>query len=141
MAVNTFLQNFRFEVKTSSELDAQDILKLFEQAGISKPNWSIDRMQRALKGSSVIVTAWNENELIGFGNAITDFAWIAYLSQLAVNPQFQGMGVGRKLLDLMRSELGEEVTLVVHSAEKASDFYQRAGFEPYSNVFRIPRKR
>lgn len=131
----------KYETKITSELSAEAVLRLFDLAGIFKPNWTIERMERALKGSSVVATAWKESQLIGFASAITDFAWIAYLSQLAVNPQYQGNGIGKHLVELVRSELGDEVTLIVHSADAAQGFYRSAGFESYSNVFRYPRKR
>lgn len=133
--------NIRYETKLRNELSAQAVLELFLHAGISKPNWSTERMKRALTGSSVVVTAWDEKQLVGFANAISDFAWVGYLSQLAVHPQYQGMGIGKHLLELIRVELGEEVTLIVHSAEAATQFYRSAGFEPYSNVYLLKRKK
>jgi ribosomal protein S18 acetylase RimI-like enzyme len=135
------LMSIRYETKKTSELKPESVLRLFDKAGISKPDWTTERMQRALKGSAVVVTAWKESQLVGFANAITDFAWIAYLSQLAVDPEYQGKGIGKHLVELVLAELGEEVTLIVHSAEAASEFYLRAGFKSYSNVFRFPRKR
>lgn len=113
----------------------------FYRFGIAKPGWTTELLRRALKGSSLIVTAWEGTRLIGFSNFILDFAWIAYLSQLAVDPEFQGKGIGKKLIDLILCELGDEITLVVHSADAASGFYQHVGFEPYSNFLRISRKR
>lgn len=133
--------DIRYEVNPSQSVKAQAVLGLFEQAGISKPNWSIERMNRALSKTSVVACAWHQDQLVGFASAISDFAWIGYLSHLAVKPQFQSKGIGKRLIELVAQELGDEVTLVVHSAESATRFYQTAGFELYSNVYRAKRKR
>jgi ribosomal protein S18 acetylase RimI-like enzyme len=117
------------------------VLTLLERAGISFPNWTTERMDRALKGSSVVVCAWHDDQLVGFARAITDFAWCAYLSQLAVMPQFQNQGIGKSLVTHIMKAVGEEVSLLVHSADKAIEFYKSTGFEPYSNVFRIKRQK
>jgi ribosomal protein S18 acetylase RimI-like enzyme len=98
-------------------------------------------MHRALQNGSVIVCAWNERELIGFARAITDFTWIGYLSQLAVVPAFQRRGVGKQLVTHVLEQLGDGVSLVVHSADGASGFYEAVGFERYENVFQIRRKK
>jgi ribosomal protein S18 acetylase RimI-like enzyme len=118
---------------------AESILTLLPQASISNPLWTPDRMLRALKGSSVVLCAWHENQLVGFARVITDFAWFAYLSQLAVKPEFQRQGIGIELINRIRREIGEEPALQVHAADEAIGFYESAGFHPYENVYRLPR--
>jgi ribosomal protein S18 acetylase RimI-like enzyme len=131
----------RFEIDPNPSPKSEAVLALFTQAGISFPNWTVERMDRALKSSSVVVCAWSGKELIGFARAISDFSWCAYLSQLSVAPRFQNQGVGTHLVALVLKQLGEEVSLLVHSAESATGFYQAAGFELYSNVYRMKRKK
>ncbi|HEV3137590.1 MAG TPA: GNAT family N-acetyltransferase, partial [Pirellulales bacterium] len=80
-------------------------------------------------------------QLIGFARVISDFARSAYLSQLAVMPQFQNQGIGKHLVGQVLQELGDEVSLLVHSADSARGFYEAVGFEPYSNVYRVNRRK
>jgi ribosomal protein S18 acetylase RimI-like enzyme len=131
----------RFKIDPNPAPKSEAVLALFERAGILFPNWTVERMDRALKSSSVVVCAWSGNELIGFARAISDFAWCAYLSQLCVAPQFQNRGIGKRLVALVVQQLGQEVSLLVHSAESATGFYQAVGFELYSNVYRMNRKK
>lgn len=49
---------------------------------------AIDAM---LRNANVIVTARCEGKLVGISRAITDFAYCTYLSDLAVDEQFQRM--------------------------------------------------
>jgi ribosomal protein S18 acetylase RimI-like enzyme len=134
--------DLRYEVNPGpASLKAEVILMLLEQAGIADSRWSADRMDRALQNSSVVVCAWDAHQFVGFARVITDFAWFAYLSQLAVRPAYQNRGIGKQLVACVRREIGDEVGLLVHSAESAARFYRSAGFEPYANFYRIPRRK
>jgi ribosomal protein S18 acetylase RimI-like enzyme len=133
--------NIRYEITSAESLKSADVLQLFAHAGISKPNWTEERLARALKGSTVIVTAWDHDQLIGFGSALSDSAWVGYLSQLAVDPKYQGQGIGKELVNMITKELGDEVSLLLHSAPAAVKFYESVGFEPYSNVFKLQRRK
>jgi ribosomal protein S18 acetylase RimI-like enzyme len=118
----------------------EKILTLFENAGLSKPEWTAERMRKSINGSTTVVLAWQDKELIGFASAISDRAWIGYISQLAVSREYQRRGIGRNLIQKVLADLGNGVTVVVHSAEEASDFYKSVGFTSYKNVFVKPRQ-
>ena len=130
-----------FEVNPKSLPKADQVFSLMEKAGISFPEWTPERITRALENSSVVICVWDGEALVGFARAISDGAWSAYLNQIAVLPQFQKQGIGKQMLSLLIENLGEEVSLVAHSADSATGFYLAAGFEPRSNVFRLKRKR
>jgi ribosomal protein S18 acetylase RimI-like enzyme len=131
----------RFEVNPRPRPDSKSVLAVLEQAGTSFPNWSAERMHRAMEASSVVICAWDDEQLVGFARAISDFAWCAYLSQLAVLPKFQHQGIGRQLVAKLLEQLGDEVSLLVHSAEPATGFYETLGFQHYMNVYRFARKK
>ena len=122
-------------------VDAAAVLHLFDQAGMARPNWSPERMQRALAHSPIVVCCYSGADLVGFARALTDFAWIAYLSQVAVHPGLQRRGIGRRLVEHVLQATGDETTLVVHAADAATSFYRAVGFEPYENVLRVVRNR
>lgn len=52
-----------------------------------------------------------------------------YLDQLFVAPEYQGHGLGRRLLAFTRQRLPDEIWLrCVHENEKAWRWYEREGF-------------
>lgn len=128
-------------VVNPSNLRPEDVFALLGRSGIAHPDKTIDRISRAIDGSAVIATAWHDGCLVGYSNAISDLAWIGYISQLAVDPKYQGQGIGKMLVEKIKQTLGDEVTLVVHSADTAKDFYRVIGFEEYNNVFKKSRTR
>lgn len=131
--------NFQFKISPDYP-KPESVLTLFNNAGIGKPNWTSERLDRAMRGSSLVITAWENEKLVGYVSVITDLAWVGYITQLAVDPSQHKMGIGKKLIQLAEKNLGDEVTLVVHSSDNATKFYENYGFVPYSNVFKLKRR-
>lgn len=51
------------------------------------------RLQKALRGSSTVCSAWDRNRLIGLINALDDGEMTAYIHYLLVHPDYQGHGL------------------------------------------------
>jgi ribosomal protein S18 acetylase RimI-like enzyme len=71
---------------------------------------------------------------------ITDFAWCCYLSELAVSASAQGLGVGKRLLEEARRQLGPQVALILSSVPEAAGFYERAGMARIPDAFWFRRQ-
>lgn len=104
--------------------------------GASRPVDDLARMRQLLAGADLVMSARKEDgELVGVARCLTDFAWVAYLSDLAVAKQAQGLGVGKVLLQAVRGELGPRVTLVLASMPDAVGFYEKVGMPRMADVF------
>ena len=80
-----------------------------------------------LRGASLIVTARIDGECVGLGRCLTDFAWVAYLADLAVSERHQGKGIGKGLMLKLKQELGDDVGVALISMPEAKSFYDRVG--------------
>ncbi len=123
-----------------SKPDTDETLQLYKESGIYNEQWNRDRMDKTLENSDILLCCYDDKKLIGIARGITDFHWIAHLSHLAVHPDYQRQGFGKKLVQMVNEKLGDGVALMVHSVPEAKNFYQGLGFEPYDDVYRIPRK-
>ncbi|MBO9608652.1 MAG: GNAT family N-acetyltransferase [Paenibacillaceae bacterium] len=95
-----------------------------------------------LAHANAIVTARDGGRLVGLLRALTDYSYCCYISDIAVDRTYQRMGIGKRLLELLRHELGEdEVQYVLTSAPGAVGFYEKLGFERADKAFVIRRKR
>lgn len=92
-----------------------------------------------LRNADVIVTARGAGTLIGVSRAITDFAFCTYLSDLAVDAQFQGRGIGRELIRLTHEAAGRQTTLILLAAPKAATYYPHIGMTRHDSCWTIPR--
>ncbi len=129
------------EYTQEAEINAQELAKLFDRSGIRRPTDDLDRLRRMIDGSDLIVTAWDGNKLVGVARSLTDFSYCCYLSDLAVDYDYQKMGIGTELISRVQQAVGDECTVLLVSAPKAVDFYEKIGLEPITTGWMIKRKR
>lgn len=127
--------------KVNESIKAEELSKIFKTSGIKRPSDDLNRLQRMIKNSNVLITAWNNNQLIGVARAITDYCYCCYLSDLAVNKNYQNRGVGKELVRLLKEHIGDEVALLLLSSPTAMEYYPKIGFEKIENGFKISRKK
>ena len=85
-------------------------------------------MEGMIKNSNLLVTAWDDNRLIGIARSLTDFHCACYLSDLAVDKKYQKRNVGKKLQSLTQEQLGEKCKLILIAAPAANSYYKHIGF-------------
>ncbi len=96
------------------------------------PRRPVDRpdiFRGMLGNASIMITAWCGDRLVGVARTLTDYDYVAYLADLAVDEAFQGRGIGRRLIDETRQRLGAECQIVLLAAPQANDYYRKLGFE------------
>jgi hypothetical protein len=68
---------------------SEQIIALYEDAGLPRPTNDIDRIKKMFSNSNLIVTAWDGDLLVGVARSITDWAWSCYLADLAIKQEYQ----------------------------------------------------
>lgn len=98
---------------------------LGERRPINNPSTFSDMLTNA----NLIISAWDEEKLIGISRSFTDFSYVAYLADLAVDASYQRQGVGKRLIEETQLRLGPECMIVLLAAPKANTYYEHIGFE------------
>lgn len=129
--------SYGFEEK----IDGAEVADVFRRSGIHRPVDDVERIQRMVDNADIIVTARSNGQLVGVARAITDYSYCCYLSDLAVDTEYQRSGIGKELVRLIQEKLGDEVTLLLVAAPTAVEYYPRIGFEKLDKAFSIRRKR
>jgi len=75
-----------------------------------------------LAHANLLCTAWDGAKLIGVARSLTDFEYCCYLSDLAVDKDYQKKGIGKELLRLTQSRLGKKAKIILLAAPKAADY-------------------
>ena len=127
--------------KYNEPVKVEDVIQVFKNSGITRPVDQKERIQKMLDHANIILTAWDNNRLVGIARALTDFSYCCYLSDLAVDKDYQKKGIGKELIDRIKEIIGEEVALILLSAPNAMDYYPKVGFDKVENGFIIRRKR
>jgi len=79
----------------------------------------------------------NINSVVGFINAISDGVLSAYIPLLEVLPEYQGFGIGSKLVKCMLEELNDLYMIDICHDEELSEYYAQFGALPgNASIFR-----
>ena len=90
---------------------------------------------RMLDHADLLITAWQEDLLVGVARSVTDFGYCCYLSDLAVDQVFQRQGVGLELIRLTRDQLEPGCTVILLAAPGAAAYYPRIGFKQHDSAW------
>ena len=93
-----------------------------------------------LRNADILATARVDGRLVGISRAITDFAYCAYLSDLAVDEAYQRRGIGRELIRRTHEAAGLGTTLILLAAPGAREYYPRVGMLAHDSCWITPRR-
>ena len=127
--------------KTNAKLEAHELSDLFKASGIKRPVEDLNRVKNMIDNSNLLVTAWDGEKLVGVARALSDFSYCCYLSDLAVDKEYQNQGIGHELVNEIQKLIGDESNLVLLSAPEAMEYYPKIGFEKAGNAYIIYRKK
>lgn len=116
------------------------IIDVYESSGINRPTMDKERIAEMYVHSNLVITAWDEDKLVGVARSLTDFCYCCYLSDLAVRKEYQQSGIGKELIRLTKEKIGDQTTLILFSAPSAMSYYPKVGFLKADNAFIIKRK-
>lgn len=88
------------------------------------------RIRTVLKNVDICITARNHHgRLIGICFGITDFTYFLFLTDLGVDRDYSGQGIGKNLLALAHQKAGgaADITITTISNENAIGFYAACG--------------
>ena len=120
---------------------AEEVADCFRRSGIRRPVDDVGRIGRMLKHANLTICAFDGDKLVGIARSLTDFSYCCYLSDLAVDKEYQRRGIGQELIRLMEEAIGEESMLLLLAAPDAMPYYPHVGFDKAENAWIKKRKR
>src|SRR5574344_1570568 len=63
-----------------------------------------DRLFKALLNSSTVITAWDNDELVGLARVLDDKAMMAYINYVLVRPSYQGKHIASNMLSIIKEK-------------------------------------
>lgn len=70
-----------------------------------------------IENADIIITTNIYDEIIGVARAVTDFNYCCYLSDLAVSKNYQSKGIGKRLIQKTKEQLGKKCKIILLSAQ------------------------
>jgi GNAT superfamily N-acetyltransferase len=120
----------KIQYRLGNDLDVDHVIELYKAStlGARRPIDDRPRFAAMLKNANLIVTAWEEDLLVGISRSITDFSYITYLADLAVRVSHQKQGIGKELIRQTQLHGGPQTTVLLLAAPAAEKYYPHVGF-------------
>ena len=119
------------EYKKTKLIDDKDLRPLYESVGWVSYTNQISDLSTLLDHCQLVYSAWHASQLVGLIRTVGDGISIQYVQDILVMPDYQGLGIGTKLLqDVIKQSTGirQFVLITDGSGEnKAIAFYKKQG--------------
>ena len=116
------------QYKTTKDFSEKELRDLFLSVDWSSGNYP-DKLVIAMKNSSSVFTAWDEDKLVGLVNVLDDGIMTAYVHFLLIMPEYQHIGIGKKLVQMLSDHYKDYLRVVLIAYDKEIGFYKHCGFE------------
>lgn len=127
--------------KVNTKIEAHQLAELFTRSGIKRPVEDLNRIKKMIENSNLHISAWDGEDLVGSARAVTDFGFYCYITDLAIDKEYQNHGIGHELVNEILKQTAEECTLVVLATPETIDYFPKIGFERAGNAYVISRKK
>jgi ribosomal protein S18 acetylase RimI-like enzyme len=124
----------------AKDLPPEQLAEVFRRSGIRRPVDDLERIGKMISRADLLITARDDDRLVGVARSITDFCFCCYLSDLAVDRDYQRQGIGKELVRFTREAIGDQTMLLLIAAPEADDYYPRIGFSKMDRAWVIDRR-
>ena len=125
--------------KIDPTISTEQIADVFDRSTIRRPTGDLERIAKMAAAADLTICAYAGDLLVGYARSLTDFCFCCYLSDLAVDVNYQRQGIGKCLVDKTREIIGPETALILLAAPAAMDYYPKIGFTKADNAYVIKR--
>ncbi len=122
--------------KIENDLSTAEFKQVLISSTLSerRPIHNSEVLKKMVKNANLIATARYHGQLVGVSRALTDFAFCTYLSDLAVDVDFQKRGIATELLRLTKL-MAPDAKLILLAARKAISYYPKIGMSSFDHCY------
>jgi len=117
-----------------SEVDWKELAVVFERAPLGKRLPAT--LRRTFRNSPVRCFAWHRGRLVGAGRVLTDFYRAALVLDVVVLPEYQGRGLGRKIMRFL-TKRAKASNLILYAAPGREGFYRKLGYRKMTTAMAL----
>lgn len=116
------------EYKDIHEFKRDDLQDLFLSVGWSSGHFP-KKLQIAMKNFETVISAWDDDKLVGMVCVMDDGVMNAYVHYLLVRPEYQDKGIGKELVSRVKEIYKDYLRIIVVGYDEEIGFYENCGFE------------
>ncbi|RAJ37084.1 GNAT family N-acetyltransferase [Pedobacter cryoconitis] len=132
--INNFVYKLNHDLST---VDWTYVCELFY-----KIDWRTrieDEIASAFRKSTWTLFVYHEDQIIAFGRVVGDGRYYAVMADIVVDPDFQGNGLGKKIINMLNGQLDNYHFVNLTAAPGKGDFYQKLGWKKQTTSYIWPQ--
>lgn len=121
----------------NKELPCDQLCNLFPLVGWSKGETNAEHLANfniGFKNSTLVISAWDNEQLIGAVRVISDSVFRSIIYDLVVHPAYQNLGIGSELVMRCIAHFPNSEWLV-QTTKEISSYYKRLDFKVNDDTF------
>ncbi len=116
--------------QSHADIDLYQLQELFNLTAFWAKGRSIKDWGIAIVNSEPVISIWDRELLIGFARATSDGIYRATIWDVVIHPDYQGNGLGSKLVETVLSHPRmQKVERVYLMTTNQQEFYEKIGFQ------------
>lgn len=127
---------WKCEIARGADLDVDEVADLYRASTLAqrRPVEDTARFTDMVRNANLVVVARIDDRLVGIARSISDGAYVTYLSDIAVDAEFQHRGIGRDLIAKTRAA-APRAKIVLLAAPASVDYYPHIGFSRHNSAW------
>lgn len=118
----------KIQYKDIHTFKKEELQRLFLSVEWSSGHYP-EKLAAAMEHFETVYTAWDGDKLVGLISAMDDSIMTAYVHYLLVAPEYQGKGIGRTLVEMVKEKYKDYLRIVLVAYNEELDFYTACGFK------------
>lgn len=121
-------------ISTDRDIPKASLLDFYKSKKIEKYEDHYEDLYIAIKNSDYIVTAWDEDKLVGVIRSSGDYKFTQYVNNFLIHDDYNSKGIGSRMLDAYLEEASEVMDLYIISGRKITkaftiNWFKHKGFQ------------
>ncbi|MFO1372816.1 MAG: GNAT family N-acetyltransferase [Candidatus Competibacteraceae bacterium] len=128
--------------RTDKSISLDTFIDVYRRSTLGERRPIHDRtiMAAMLEHADILISAWDGQHLIGLARTLTDYDYVAYLADLAVDAAYQRQGIGKELIRRTPAAVKPTCSITLLAAPKANEYYPHIGFIHHPRAWMLKPK-
>lgn len=87
-----------------------------------------EKIKKVFQSSNVVAIAYDEDNIAGFGRALSDGVFNAAIYDVVVDEHYQNKGIGQQIIENLLAQFKDISCVHLVSTAGNEEFYKKAGF-------------
>ena len=122
-------------INSQESVNWEELSSLYIAAGMG--NKSPADIKTAFTNSLFKCFVYDSNRMIGVGRVLADGIDAAYICDIAVHPEYQGQGIGKKIVLKLVEFSKDHRKIILYAAAGKDAFYLKLGFKRMATAMAI----